>query len=198
MRAVIFDIDGTLLHSSKLDDETYASAIHDVLGPVQFRKSWSHYKNVSGSGTLLEILGDNNIGNTAGVLRAVEEAFVAGISRYIEKNGPIREVPSAKDFVSKLANSSDCQIAYATAGWFASARIKLRSSQFPVDGIPLASCNDQIDKVAIMTHALKQLTAPFDSITYYGDGEWDKLAANALGWNFVPVGEQLNGLRHFS
>ena len=181
MRAVIFDIDGTLLHSSKLDDETYASAIHDVLGPVQFRKSWSHYKNVSGSGTLLEILGDSNIGNTAGVLRAVEEAFVAGISRYIEKNGPIREVPSAKDFVSKLANSSDCQIAYATAGWFASARIKLRSSQFPVDGIPLASCNDHIDKVAIMTHALKQLTAPFDSITYYGDGEWDKLAANALG-----------------
>ena len=198
MRAVIFDIDGTLLHSSKLDDETYASAIHDVLGPVQFRKSWSPYKNVSGSGTLLEILGDNNIGNTASVLRAVEEAFVAGISRYIEKNGPIREVPSAKDFVSKLANSSDCQIAYATAGWFASARIKLRSSQFPVNGIPLASCNDQIDKVAIMTHALKQLTAPFDSITYYGDGEWDKLAANALGWNFVPVGEQLNGLRHFS
>ena len=198
MRAVIFDIDGTLLHSSKLDDETYASAIHDVLGPVQFRKSWSHYKNVSGSGTLLEILGDNNIGNTASVLRAVEEAFVARISRYIEKNGPIREVPSAKDFVSKLANSSDCQIAYATAGWFASARIKLRSSQFPVNGIPLASCDDHIDKVAIMTHALKQLTAPFDSITYYGDGEWDKLAANALGWNFVPVGEQLNGLRHFS
>ncbi|MEP0913632.1 hypothetical protein NDI45_22205 [Leptolyngbya sp. GB1-A1] len=49
-----------------------------------------------------------------------------------------------------------------------------------------------------MTHAFKQLTAPFDSITYYGDGEWDKLAANALGWNFVPVGEKLNGLRHFS
>jgi phosphoglycolate phosphatase-like HAD superfamily hydrolase len=198
MRAVIFDIDGTLLHSSKLDDETYAATLHDVLGPVQFRKSWSHYKNVSGSGTLLEILGDNNIGNTAGVLRAVEEAFVARISRHIEKHGPIMAVPGAKDFVSKLVSARDCQIAYATAGWFASARIKLSSSQFPVDGIPLASCNDHIDKVAIMTHAFKQLAAPFDSITYYGDSEWDKLAANALGWNFVPVGEKLNGLRHFS
>ena len=31
MRAVIFDVDGTLLHSNKLDDETYVSAIHDVL-----------------------------------------------------------------------------------------------------------------------------------------------------------------------
>ncbi|MBE9182270.1 HAD family hydrolase [Oculatella sp. LEGE 06141] len=198
MRAVIFDIDGTLLHSSKLDDETYISAIHDVLGPVQFRKSWSHYKNVSGSGTLLEILGDNNIGNTADVLRAVEEAFVARISSHIEKHGPIMEVPGAKDFVSKLASSSDCQIAYATAGWLASAQIKLRSSHFPVDGIPLASCNDHIDKATIMTHACKQLTAPFDSITYYGDGKWDELAANMLGWHFVPVGKKLNGLRHFS
>ena len=197
MRAVIFDIDGTLLHSNKLDDETYASAIHDVLGSVRIRESWSQYKNVSGSGTLLEILGDNNIGDVAAVLRAVEEAFVARISRHIEKHGPIVEVPGAKDFVSKLAKSGDCQIAYATAGWFESARIKLKSSQFPVDGIPLASCNDHIGKVEIMTHAFGQLTAPVESVTYYGDGEWDKSAASVLGWNFVPVGEKLNGLRHF-
>ena len=99
-------------------------------------------------------------------MRAVEEAFVARISRHIEKRGPIMEVPGAKDFVNKLARSGDCQIAYATAGWSASARKKLKSSHFPVDGIPLASCNEHIGKVAIMTHAFEQLTAPFESITY--------------------------------
>ena len=197
MRAVIFDIDGTLLHSNKLDDETYVSAIHDVLGPVQIRKSWSEYENVSGSGTLLEILDDNNIESTAAVLRAVEEAFVARITRYLEKHGPIMEVPGAKDFVSKLARTRDCQIAYATSGWFGSAWIKLSKSQFPLEGIPLASCNDHISKVAIMGHAIEQLTAPFESITYYGDGEWDRTAASSLGWTFVPVGEKLNGLRYF-
>lgn len=197
MRAVIFDIDGTLLQSNRLDDETYTSAIHDVLGPVQLRESWSYYKNVSGSGTLLEILGDNNIRDTGGVLRAVEKAFIARISKHIENHGPIMEVPGAKDFVSKLVSSRDYQIAYATAGWLGSARLKLKSSQFPVDGIPLASCNDHIGKVAIMTHAFEQLTAPFESITYYGDGKWDKLAASTLGWNFVAVGEKLDGLRHF-
>jgi beta-phosphoglucomutase-like phosphatase (HAD superfamily) len=197
MRAVIFDIDGTLLHSNKLDDETYVSAIRDVLGPVQIRTSWSQYKNISGSGTLLEILEDNGIEDTAAALRAVEEAFVAGISRYIEEHGPILEIPGAKDFVSNLAQTRDCQIAYATSGWFGSARIKLSSSQFPLDGIPLASCNDHISKVAIMTHAFEQLTAPFESITYYGDGEWDRTAAGTLGWTFVPVGEKLNGLRRY-
>ena len=197
MRAVIFDIDGTLLRSNELDNETYASAIHDVLGPVRIRQSWGQYKNISGSGTLLEILNDNGIGDAAVALRAVEEAFVARISRHIEKHGPIVEVPGAKDFVSKLASTRDCQIAYATAGWSASARIKLKSSQFPVGGIPLASCNDHIEKAGIMTHALKQLSAPFESITYYGDSERDRSAAAALGWNFVPVGEKLNGLRSY-
>ena len=48
-----------------------------------------------------------------------------------------------------------------------------------------------------MSHAFKQLTAPFESITYYGDGEWDRAAAIALGWTFVPVGEKLNGLRRY-
>jgi beta-phosphoglucomutase-like phosphatase (HAD superfamily) len=66
MRAVIFDIDGTLLHSNQLDDETYASVIRDVLGAVQIRKSWSQYKNISGSGTLLEILEDNGIERPGG------------------------------------------------------------------------------------------------------------------------------------
>ena len=198
MRAVIFDIDGTLLHSNELDDNAYVSAIYDVLGSVKIRKSWSRYKNISGSGTLLEILSDNDIEDTESVLRAVEEAFVARISSHIEKHGPIVEVRGARDFVTKLAGSMDCQIAYATAGWSASARIKLESSQFPVEGIPLASCNDHIDKAAIMNHALKQLVAPFETITYYGDGERDKSAAGALGWNFVPVGEKLGGLRYFS
>jgi phosphoglycolate phosphatase-like HAD superfamily hydrolase len=193
MRAVIFDIDGTLLHSNKLDNETYLTSIRDVLGTVQLRKAWSEYKNVSGSGTLLEILADNNIANGATVLLAVEEAFVARTSSHIANHGPIQEVRGARDFVSQLANSGSCQVAYATTGWRASARVKLASSQFPVEGIPLSSHNDHIDKMTIMTHALGQLAGPFEEITYYGDGEWDKLAAAVLGRNFVPVGGEAEG-----
>ena len=45
-----------------------------------------------------------------------------------------------------------------------------------------------------MQHALSQLTGSFNSITYYGDGTWDRDASLELGWNFVAVGAKLDGL----
>ncbi|MCP5144767.1 MAG: HAD family hydrolase [Gammaproteobacteria bacterium] len=197
MHAVIFDIDGTLLHSNELDNQTYIAAIREVLGPVKLRESWTHYTNISGSGTLLEILADNGIHETEPALRAVEDAFVARIASHIDSNGPIPALPGAQQFVTRLAQSSEHRIAYATAGWFGAARLKLLASEFPLDAVPLASCNHHIAKAGIMRHALSQLATGFESVTYYGDGAWDKAAAASLGWAFVAVGEKLNGLRRF-
>jgi hypothetical protein len=49
-----------------------------------------------------------------------------------------------------------------------------------------------------MLHALSQLRGPFESITYFGDGVWDRQATEALGWGFVAVGPKLGGLSTFS
>jgi phosphoglycolate phosphatase-like HAD superfamily hydrolase len=198
MRAVIFDIDGTLIHSNQLDDEMYLAAVTDVLGKVSLRKSWGLYKNLTGAGTLVEVLADNAIPHTEAVIEAVERAFVGRIANHIERHGPIPELSGARAFVEGLSRRPDCCIAYATAGWRAAAQLKLDASGFPVEGVPLSSCNDHLDKHTIMLHALETLGRSFDSVTYYGDGERDKVAAHALGWQFVAVGEKLNGLRHFS
>ena len=198
MRAIIFDIDGTLLHSNQLDDETYLASLTAVLGKVNLRKSWSLYQNVSGAGTLLEVLEDNSIPRTTAVIEAVERAFVERMAGHLERHGPIPELPGARDFVDGLSRHAGCRIAYATAGWRASALLKLNASGFPVEGVPLSSGNDHIDKQAIMLHALEQLGGPFESVTYYGDGEQDKAAAHCLGWHFVAVGKKLGGLRHFT
>jgi hypothetical protein len=48
-----------------------------------------------------------------------------------------------------------------------------------------------------MVHALKQLGGEFQSVTYYGDGVWDKVATRNLGWKFVAVGSELGGLLRF-
>jgi beta-phosphoglucomutase-like phosphatase (HAD superfamily) len=197
MHAVILDIDGTLLNSNDVDGMLYLAAVRSVLGQAKVRESWSLYRNVTDRGILEEILNDNSLTSTAATFNAVRGLFVESIVEYVERNGPFTEIPGAREFVTRLRASNSHCVAYATGGWSASASIKLESAGFPLQGIPLASSDDYPDRQSIMVHGLKQLSGTFESVTYYGDGEWDAAASRSLGWNFVPVGEKLGGLTQF-
>lgn len=48
-----------------------------------------------------------------------------------------------------------------------------------------------------MQIALDQLGDFFEKITYYGDGEWNRVAASNLGWHFEAVGEKLGGIKEY-
>jgi GNAT superfamily N-acetyltransferase len=48
-----------------------------------------------------------------------------------------------------------------------------------------------------MEIALSRLGSAFESVTYYGDGPWDRDACATLGWRFVPVGPALGGIDSF-
>ena len=52
MHAVIFDIDGTLLHSAAVDDALYREAVRRVLGEVQLRPSLHAYDYVTDTGAV--------------------------------------------------------------------------------------------------------------------------------------------------
>lgn len=72
-------------------------------------------------------------------------------------------------------------IAIATGGWRESAQLKLDAAGLNRFGIPLATSDDAPDRKEIMRIVLGHLGSGFDSITYYGDGQWDRIASQALG-----------------
>ena len=197
MKATIFDIDGTLLQSDANDDALYLASVRAVLGDVSLRPSWRMYTQFTASGILSEILNDNAIDATSERVSAVRDHFVESVRRHVSEHNPFAEIPGARDFVQTLHNSTMHRIAYATGGWRGSALLKLSLSGFPVTGIPLATSDDHYQREEIMLHALQQLNGIFETVTYYGDGHWDALAAKALGWQFVPVGTKLNGLTRY-
>lgn len=197
MHAVIFDIDGTLLRSSEIDGKLYVAAVRAVLGGAKIRGSWGDYCNVSDSGILVEILKDNAIEPGDARANLVRQRFVESVAKHISHNGPFEEIPGARDYVLSLVASENHAVAYATGGWSASAALKLISSGFPLQNIPLATSDNHPERTAIMRHALDQLGHDFESVTYYGDGAWDRVAAMQLRWHFVPVGESLSGLKEF-
>lgn len=197
MKATIFDIDGTLLQSDANDDALYLASVRAVLGDVSLRPSWGMYTQFTASGILSEILNDNAIDATSERVSAVRDHFVESVRRHVSEHDPFAEIPGARDFVQSLHNSTTHRIAYATGGWRGSALLKLSLSGFPVTGVPLATSDDHFQREEIMLHALQQLNGIFETVTYYGDGHWDAVAAKAIGWQFVPVGTKLNGLTRY-
>ncbi len=197
MHAVIFDIDGTLLQSASVDDDLYRLSIQHVLGTVRFRGEISDYDFVSDSGILWQVLADNGLAASPDPTPAIVEYFVNALQNHISENGGFHEVPGARRFFESLQSSQDHYVAIATGGWFASAMLKLRSAGFNLDGIQLSSSDDERDRTVIMRSALDRSETEYDSVTYYGDGPWDRDACNSLGWTFVPVGRAIGGLETY-
>jgi len=197
MHAVIFDIDGTLLHSADVDDRLYRDAVRSVLGPVQFRASLADYDPVTDSGILSQVLADNALPVEPGGLDKVKTAFVGAFRLHIASFGAFSEIPGAKGFLAALRGSASHRVAIATGGWRETAILKLESAGFDIDGLPLATSDDATERTEIMRLALTRLGDRFDSVTYYGDGPWDQLSCQRLGWRFVAVGRAIGGITSY-
>ena len=100
-------------------------------------------------------------------------------------------------YLEKLCSSPSHGVAIATGGWKDSAVLKLTSAGFELREVPIATSSEATDRAAIMTIAAARLGDKFESITYYGDGVWDRDACAELGWQFVPVGEALSGISSY-
>ncbi len=197
MHAVIFDVDGTLLQSASVDDELYRLAVQAVVGPVKFRRSLSDYDYVTDSGILFQVLEDNALPTDSDLTTSIKAHFVDLLHQHVRDFGPFLEIPGARDFMRMLCNSSDHSVAIATGGWRESAQLKLDAAQFDLDGVPIATSDTEHERSRIMLTALSSLGSDFESITYYGDGPWDRDACLALEWKFVAVGPGLAGLESY-
>lgn len=194
--AVLFDIDGTLLQSAAVDDALYREAVRRTLGDVRLRPTLHHYEAITDTGILGQILRDNDIPGDP--LDDVRSLFVQLLEQHVDAHGPFVEIPGASDFLRRLGASLDHAVAFATGGWRESAMLKLDSAGLEWNGLPLASSNDHHERTSIMEIALSQLGGRFESVTYFGDGPWDRDACLALGWDFVAVGPELGGLESYS
>jgi beta-phosphoglucomutase-like phosphatase (HAD superfamily) len=197
MHAIVFDIDGTLLQSSVIDEALYRESVEAILGRVHFRESLNEYKYVTDSGILLQVFEDNGIRTDIGLNEQIQQQFYQRVKSYIVEHGPFPEVAGAKDLVRRVRMSEDHVAAIATGGWRATAKLKLTTAGFDLDGVPLASSDDALDRREIMRHALKPLGDDFESVVYFGDAVWDQAACESLGWRFQAVGAELDGLRSY-
>lgn len=197
MKAIIFDIDGTLIESMSVDTALYFSSISDVLGPVSIRENLDDYDHVTDSGILAQVISDNGCSCDNDAVASVQALFVDRIRKHIDTSGPFPAIDGAVRFFDDTRRADDVRVAIATGGWRQSALLKLGSAGFDIDGIPLLTSDDSHSRVEIMRYALAAIGDGCQSVTYFGDAHWDRRACRSLGWDFVAVGPDLGGIESY-
>ena len=180
-----------------IDSDLYFSSISAVLGSVEFRANLNDYDHVTDSGIIVQVMEDNALPPDSNAIDSIRSRFVAGLTEHIETVGPFPEIPGAAQFIDRLRISKEHDVAIATGGWKSSALLKLETSMLGVNGIPVFSCDDSPSRTEIMRIALSKLGTEYESVTYFGDAEWDRRACETLGWEFVPVGPDLDGIETY-
>src|SRR5437016_604929 len=150
MHLVMFDIDGTLTETMKIDEECFMRSLVEVCGFTDVESDWSSYKHATDSGIFHEIH----------LARTGRPPSVAEISRFrrhfidllteASSEAAFTPIAGARQFLSRLAGSAEHRISLATGGWGDSARLKMASAGMCFDDHPAASADDAHDRESIM------------------------------------------------
>ncbi|HUO66951.1 MAG TPA: HAD hydrolase-like protein [Gammaproteobacteria bacterium] len=193
---VMFDIDGTLVDSMRVDSRLYARAVRETLGgDVCIDDTWRPYVHVTDSGILDEILVQHRFPEPLDPLRAeVKRRFIELVRGHLDAGDAVlREIRGATALLRELRARPDVRLAIATGGWAETALMKLAAIGVSVDGIGFASGSDAHARTRIMELAAERALrgAMPATRTYLGDGAWDQRASAELGYRFIAIGRAL-------
>jgi len=191
MHLVMFDIDGTLTETMKVDEECFVSSFEDVFGFADIDADWSHYPRTTDSGIFHDVFtartGRSPTGEEVSRFRQHFIGLLAAASSQV----PFGAVAGADRLLSRLMSGGAHRVSLATGGWRDSARLKMASAGMCFDHHPAASADDAFDRESIMRismpRAVERYDAPFASTVYVGDGVWDARACRALGIPFIGI-----------
>jgi len=202
MNLIMLDIDGTLTQSYEYDEEIFGLAIAEVLGSGPVSADLNGYVDKTSTGVTREA-----IRRATGIHARIEQIdeVKKNVQRrlerlYEETPGIFSEVPGAGVFLGRLRRLKGAGVAIATGCWRNEALFKLQASGLNVDGITIATSDDDWNRTRIMQLAAERARnaydcGKFEQIVYIGDGPWDLQEAHALGYRFIGIGPRVKALQ---
>jgi len=189
MRAILFDVDGTLAKTAEADGPCFGRAYHTIFNEDPQSISWDDYAHVTDWGILDEALGTSRGRSTTLAERtAFEFAYRDAWQHYYASDpSSCTEVPGAAALMKDLIANPEIVCGVATGGTRAAAQFKLRTVGITPEKLSGAFANDAIPRTAIVRRAIRALGVSATDVVYLGDGRWDVLTCRELGLAFVGV-----------
>ena len=198
MNLIMFDIDGTLTHTFEHDLEIFEISIAEVLKYPLFKMDLNEYIDKTSVGVTEEAIRKfkGRDPKTSEVLKVKNKVLKNLRKTYRESSQTFSEVPGASLFINQLRQLEGVRIAIATGCWHKEALFKLKASRLTITGIPLATSDDDRNRIRIMEIAAERARDFYDCsrfmhVIYVGDGLWDLHASRDLGYSFIGIGSQI-------
>lgn len=189
---IIFDIDGTLLHSNRVDSQCFALAYENVFEKPFPTIDWRKYPHVTDT-TIFNTVIQQHFGRQATDedIHKQQDCFVELLKENRLKD-PIRfaEVPNAKNTIEKLIEDERFVVGIATGGWQRPATLKLNHIGIPLETLHMSFADGKETREEIITASIQsamQGRSGFDRIVYVGDAIWDVKTTRNMQLNFIGI-----------
>lgn len=189
MKTLVFDIDGTLTETTRVDGHFFKDAIRAAIPAVEV-ESFSGFVEMTDSAILRQICTEAGLTEYEFLEESVRTRFVHDLTEALgTEPGSFSAVRGAR-MVFSYARDAGWIPAVATGGWRPSAELKLDAAEIPMVGVPLATSSEADRRVDIIRLAVSEATRGTEpsEVVYVGDGSWDARACRELGIGFIGRG----------
>jgi phosphoglycolate phosphatase-like HAD superfamily hydrolase len=195
MKLAIFDVDGTLTNTNRVDDECFVKALAETHAITEIETDWAAYPHTTDSGIVRHIFREKfGRDPVEAELAKFKSRFVNMLAEQSQTNSSsFAEIPGASVALERLRREPEWAVAIATGSWRDSALLKLKAAKIDVEGIPAAYAEDGLSREEILKAAAaraleRHRPRGFEKIVSVGDGLWDVRAAIHLEYTFLGVG----------
>ncbi|MBI5914062.1 MAG: HAD family hydrolase [Bacteroidetes bacterium] len=188
---VIFDIDGTLVYSNKIDSQCFAEVYETMYRRPFPTIDWTQYPHVTDT-TIFRTVVRQHFGRTTeeAEMQEFQHHFVALLeSRRKSNPEEFREVPHARRAVERLQDDERFVVAIGTGGWIRPAKVKLRHVQILTESLVLVGADGHEQRQGIIGQVMETVAATekIDRTVYVGDAIWDVHTTRRMNMNFVGI-----------
>lgn len=188
---VLFDIDGTLLYSEKIDSRCFANSYEAIFGIAFPTIDWTKFAEVTDHVIFRTAFNDHFGRFPSEEERVVfEDHYLSALSDFREERPEeFREVPGAANLWQQLETDDRFIPGIATGGWQRPAAIKLSHVGIPPDQPFAGYANNKFSRVDILNEAIRLVRSAHEigKIVYVGDAIWDVTTTKKMDLPLIGV-----------
>ncbi len=193
MKLIIFDIDGTLTNTNKVDHDCYLRAFEKAFGTNVSGQDWGFVEHFTDWG-ITEEVAEKELGRkpTKTEYAAMQDILMDEFEAAQQQEPALyKEVPGSAAFFRLIQSHPNYAIGIATGCWERTAHLKLNAIGIQPEEVPFGNSDHHISRAGITRHAIheaeKTYGQSFEEIIYFGDGVWDFKTCKAMGIRLIGI-----------